>query len=144
VGSETDINALALSHETRNILAAEAVADSANFLRTLLLHVGQRLLDDRVDGVRQVALALGPALCQPGHDVEVAASELVELDGVALEEVGHDDPVAVGGELVGDQLGVDEGVAHYVGQDDDGVGGVFGFGIADVGRDWAESVSSKH
>jgi hypothetical protein len=107
VSSETNVDALALGQETRNVLAAEAVADSTDLLRTLLLHVCQGLLDDRVDGVRQVALALGSALGQPLHDVKVSSAELVELDGVTLEKIGHDDPVAVGGELVGDQLGVD-------------------------------------
>jgi hypothetical protein len=135
VSGETDIDALALGQETRNVLAAKAVADGANLLRALLLHVCQSLLDDRVDGVRQVALALGAALGQPLHDVEVSSAELVELDGVALEEVGHDGPVAVGGELVGDQLGVDQGVAHDIGKDDDGVGGVLVLGVGDVGGD---------
>lgn len=135
VSGETDIDALALGQETRNVLATKAVADSTNLLRTLLLHVCQSLLDNRVDGVRQVALALRAALGQPSHDVEVACSELVELNGVALEEIGHDDPVAVGGELVGDQLRVDKGVAHDIGKDDDGVGGVLVLGVADVGGD---------
>lgn len=36
-----------------------------------------------------------------------------------MEEVGHADEVAVGGELVGDQLGVDEGVADDVGEEED-------------------------
>jgi hypothetical protein len=141
VSSETNIDALALGQETRNVLAAEAVADGTNLLRTLLLHVCQSLLDNRVDGVRQVALALGAALGQPLHDVEVSAAELVELDGVALEEVGHDGPVAVGGELVGDQLGVDQGVAHDIGENDDGVGGVLVLGVGDVGGDWRGGVS---
>jgi hypothetical protein len=136
VSSETNVDALALGQETRNVLAAEAVADSANLLRALLLHVCQSLLDDRVDSVRQVALALGAALGQPLHDVKVSSAELVELDGVALKKIGHDDPVAVGGELVGDQLGVDEGVAHDIGKDDDGVCGVLVLGVADVGGDW--------
>jgi hypothetical protein len=78
VSGETDIDALALGQETRNVLAAKAVADGANLLRALLLHVCQSLLDDRVDGVRQVALALRTTLCQPMHDVKVSA-DLVEL-----------------------------------------------------------------
>jgi hypothetical protein len=131
VRSVSNINALALGQEARNVLAAKAVSDRANLLRALLLHVRQRRLDDRVDLVRQVALALGAALLQPGHDVEVFGA--VELHGVALEEVGHDDVVAVGSELVGDELGVDELMADHVGEDDDGGGGVFGLGEGDVG-----------
>lgn len=129
-----DIDTLALGQEAGDVLAAEAVADGTDLLRALLLHVCQSLLDDRVDGVRQVALALGTALLQPGHDVEVLGA--VQLDGVAFEKVGHDDPVAVGGELVGDELGVDEFMADHVGQNDNGGGGVLGLGVGDVGRDW--------
>lgn len=52
-----------------------------------------------------------------------------------MEEIGHDDVVAVGGELVGDELGVDELMADHVGEDDDGGGSVFGLGEGDVGGD---------
>lgn len=133
MGGVSDINTLALGQEARNVFAAKAVSDGTDLLRALLLHVCKGLLDDRVDGVRQVALAFGASLLQPGHDVEVFGP--VELDRVALEEVGHDGVVAVGGELVGDQLGVDELMADHVGEDDDGGGGVLGFGVGDVGGD---------
>ena len=131
--SVSNIDALALGQEARDVLAAKAVSDGTDLLRALLLHVRQRLLDDRVDLVGQVALALRAALLQPSHDVEVLGA--VELDGVALEEIGHDDEVAVGGELVGDELGVDELMADHVGKDDDGGGGVLGLGKGDVGGD---------
>lgn len=134
MSSVTNIDALALGQEASDVLSTKAVSDGADLLRALLLHVGDGLLDDRVDRVGQVALAFGAALLQPGHDVEVFGP--VELDGVALEEVGHDDIVAVGGELVGDELGVDELMADHVGEDDDGGGGVLGLGESDVGRDW--------
>jgi hypothetical protein len=133
VRSVSNINALALGQKARNVLAAKAVTHRADLLRALFLHVRQRLLDDRVHGVGQVALAFRAALLQPRHDIEVLWA--VEFDGIALEEVGHDDIVAVGGELVGDELGVDEFVADDVGEDDDGGGGVFGFGEGDVGGD---------
>jgi hypothetical protein len=133
VCSVSDIDALALGQEASDVLAAKAVSDGTDLLRALLLHVCQRLLDNRVDLVGQVALALRAALLQPGHDVEVLGA--VELDGVALEEIGHDDEVAVGGELVGDELGVDELMADHVGEDDDGGGGVLGLGEGDVGGD---------
>jgi hypothetical protein len=129
----TNINALALSQEARDVLSTKAVSNRADLLRALLLHVRQSLLDDRVNGVRQVALAFGAALLQPVHDVEALGR--VELHGVALEEVGHDDVVAVGGELVGDELGVDELMADNVGEDDDGGGSVLGLWEGDVGRD---------
>ena len=52
---------------------------------------------------------------------EIKALGLVQRHGVAVEEVGHADQVAVGGELVGDQLGVDEAVAEDVGDEEDAV-----------------------
>lgn len=58
----SNIDALALGHETSDVLAAEAVSDGADLLRALLFHVCQCLLDDRVDLVWQVALAFGAAL----------------------------------------------------------------------------------
>lgn len=128
-----DVDALALGQKASDVLAAKAVSDGTDLLRALLLHVCEGLLDDRVDGVGQVALAFRAALLEPGHDVEVLGA--VELHGVALEEVGHDDVVAVGGELVGDELGVDELMADHVGEDDDGGGGVLGLGVGDVGGD---------
>lgn len=54
---------------------------------------------------------------QPLRPVE--SGGLVQGYGVAMEEVGHADEVAVGGELVGHQLGVDEGVADDVGEEED-------------------------
>jgi hypothetical protein len=55
---------------------------------------------------------------EPFHDVEVARA--VELDWVAVEEIGHHHEVAVGGELVGDQVGVVEAVANDVCDAEDG------------------------
>lgn len=49
----------------------------------------------------------------PFHNVKVPWA--VERDRIAVEEVGHEHKVAVGGELVGDELGVDEAVADHVG-----------------------------
>ena len=144
VCSVSDVNALALGQEASNVLAAKAVSDGTNLLRALLFHVRQSLLDNRVDLVGKVALALRATLLQPSHDVEILGA--VELDGVALEEIGHDDEVAVGGELVGDELGVDELMADHVGEDDDGDGGVLGLGVGDVGGDlggWLDRVIER-
>jgi hypothetical protein len=41
----------------------------------------------------------------------------IQWDGVAMEQIGHDDEVAIGGELVGDQLGIYKFVANDVGED---------------------------
>ena len=90
-------------------LGAETIADRADGLAAqLALHVLEDLLDDGVDLFGRVARAFA-AVLQPVHDVEALGA--VQGDGVAVEEVGHDDEVAVGGELVGDELGVDEAVA---------------------------------
>lgn len=50
-----------------------------------------------------------------------------------MEEVGHDDEVAVGGVLVGEELGVDVLVADYVGEEEDCVFGRFGGRVGEVG-----------
>lgn len=114
-----------------HVLGAEAVSHATDALAAQLgAHLDERGVDDRVDRGRQVA---GWAL-EPFLHVEPCGP--VQGDGVAVEEVRHDDEVAVGGELVGDELGVDEGVADHVGKDEDGVLGGFGGGVGEVGLDW--------
>ena len=54
----------------------------------------------------------------PLHDVEVARA--IERNGILVKEVGHHNKVAIGGKLVGDQLGVVEAVADHVGDAWDG------------------------
>lgn len=99
-------------------LCAEAVADCTNLLDAVLLLEGlDGLLDDGVDGLLGVGVLAVGALLDPGHDV--LAAEAAEGDGVAVEEVRHEGQVAVGGELVGDQLGVLPDAEH-VGQVEDG------------------------
>ena len=80
--------------EAADVLGAEAVSGAADALAAeRAAHLLQHRLDDWVHVLRQVVL-------QPGHQVE--ARWPVDLDRVAVEEVGHHDEVAVGGELVGD------------------------------------------
>lgn len=50
---------------------------------------------------------------QPLHYVEVAGA--VQGDGILVEEIWHEDEVAVCCELVGDELGIIETMADYVG-----------------------------
>jgi len=101
------------------VFAAEAVAHGADFLASIFRpHLDQTRVDDRIDHGRQVCdLFLIILSLYPLHDVKVARS--VEWDGVAMEQVGHHDKVAVGRELVGDELCVDEAVADDVGDNQD-------------------------
>ena len=65
------------------------------------------------------ALLLVILALQPCLDVE--ATGAVECDWVTVEEVGHQRDVAVGGEGVGDELGVGEFVAYDIGDPGGGV-----------------------
>lgn len=60
----------------------------------------------------------------------------VQLIWIAVEKVGHDDQVAVRGELVGDELLVDEFMAEHVSQEEDCILGVSVFGVGEVGFGW--------
>ena len=102
-----------------DVLGAEAVSHCADLLAVVhSAHLDERRVDDGVDIRRQVGrfLRVVSAL-QPLLDVKVAWS--VQWDRVATEHVRHYDEVAVGGELVGDQLGVDEFVPDHVGDEED-------------------------
>ena len=95
------IDALAFGREAGDVFGAEAVAHAPDFLHAeVAFHFFDHGFDDGVDLAWAVAFAFRAGLLQPGHDVEVGRA--VEGDGVAFEEVGHYDEVAVGGELVGD------------------------------------------
>lgn len=52
-------------------------------------------------------------VAEPLEEIEAGGPH--QRHGVAVEEVGHADEVAGGGELVGEQLEVDEFVAEDVG-----------------------------
>ena len=113
-----------------DVLPAEAVPHGADALGAhRLAQVRDELLDQRLRPVDAVVL-------DPAGEVEVGGP--VQRDGVAEEHVGHVGEVAVGGELVGDQLGVLEAVADDVGDDEDGDGGVGGGGTGDVGFRWGD------
>ena len=54
------------------------------------------------------------ATLQPLRNVEVAGT--VKLDGILVEQVRHQNQIAIGGDLVGDELCVQELVSHDVGE----------------------------
>ena len=95
-------------------------------------------VDDRVDGWGEVRSFVGAVFAlHPLWELEAVGP--VEGDGVAGEEVRHGDEVAVGGELVGEELGVYEGVADHVGDEDDRLGWVrVVWGKGEVRFDWKE------
>lgn len=113
---------------TDNVLSAEAVADSTNLLDAEgLTHVLDGLLDD---GVHVGGLVLG----QPGGQVSLAGLHGFDGDLVALEQIREDGQVAIGGELVGEKLGVGED-AEDVGQEKDSLVDALVLGVGDVGVD---------
>ena len=148
-----DFDAFPFGAETCYIFRAKAVPDASNLLHA---HAGFHPLDDGfddgVDLAWSVAFALWAAFLQPGH--EVKAFRAVERDGIAFEEVGDDDKVAISSEVVGDavrdrvsdlngleidnsslQLHVYELVSDDVREDEDGIGCLLVFRIGEVCRD---------
>lgn len=89
------------------------------------------LLHDGVDLCGCVASRRSGA-CEPFHNIEVVGA--VERDWIAFEEVGHNDEVAICGELIGNELGVDKFMADDIGEDENGGGCVFAFWVGEVGR----------
>ena len=76
-------------------------------------HLDQARIDDGVHHRRQVRLFIWVVFSsQPFLDIEVAGS--VERNRVLVEDVGHQDEIAIGSELIGDELCVVEAVADNV------------------------------
>jgi hypothetical protein len=99
-------------------LCAKAVADAADLGdAVLLLEDLDGLLDDGVDVLLGMGVLAVRALCEPVHDVHVTKAGWG--DGVAVEEIGHQGQVAVGSELVGNELRVAPD-ADSVGQQENG------------------------
>lgn len=96
-----------------DVAAAKTVVNAADALDAeLVAHLANNVFDDGLD-------MLGQMVLEPVHDLEALGP--IQRDGVSLEQVGHDDEVAMLGELVGQKLGVDELVADHVGEDQDGM-----------------------
>lgn len=124
VSGVTDVD-LAGLQVAGDILATEAVADSTDLLDAeSLTHVLDGLLDDGVD-------VGGLVVGQPGGQIGLAGLHGGDGDLVTLEQVGDDSQVAIGGELVGEELGVGEN-AEDIGQEEDGLVGALVLRVGDV------------
>ena len=127
---EAHADAFAASHVPGNILGSETVAHRAQFLHS---QVARHLLEHRFDnGIRLVgamAFALGTATLQPFHDIGPF------LDSIALEEIRHDDEIAVRGVLVSDELGVDQVVTPDIRDEQDRVRRILRLGVGEVRLD---------
>jgi len=122
-----------LFKKAHHILCAKAIPGRADPLDAVLfLERLEYLLDNGVNDLKRL---VGAPL------VHVEVRRAVQRDGVPVEKIGHDDEVAVGGKLVGDELGVDKAAADDVGEDEDGVFGGFGRGVGEVGVDCTDAVS---
>lgn len=93
---------------TSDVLAPIAVSNPSNALTALFLaHVSNGSVNDWVCHGREVVL-------QPGHDVEIPLA--LDGDRIAMKQVGQDHEVAIGGKLVGNQLGINQFGAEDVGE----------------------------
>lgn len=97
---------LPLVQKSSHVFCAEAVPDGPQTLDTeVSLHLFDTGVDNWIDDSGLVAL-------YPIHDLE--SLWWIELDGVAVEEIGHDDQVAIRCVLVCDEFGVYEFVSDYI------------------------------
>lgn len=131
VGDVGDVNAAL--EVADGVLCAEAVAEGADLCRAVLLleslDAGD---DDGVDLGGCVRLLVVGAIEDPVDDI------LSRCELVAVEDVGDDGGVAVGGELVGDQLRVRVDAPDVRDEDQAGAGvGLVGGRLGDVGLDGA-------
>jgi hypothetical protein len=88
----------------RAYLCAKAVANGTNLLDAQITQRLDALDDDGVNGLGGVRVVASRSLGHPGPKVKVARP--VQAEGVAVEDVGHQDGVALGGKIVGQQLAV--------------------------------------
>lgn len=106
---------LSLIQKPSHILCSKAISDSSQTLDTKLsLHLFDTRIHDWINDTCQVSL-------YPFHELE--SLWWVELHWVAVEEIWHDDEVAICCVLVCDELSVYKFVADHVCEEEDGVGG---------------------
>lgn len=123
---------------TNHVFGTETVTHRTDLLTVMLgTHRHEARVNDRVDSWREMGdLLLRVLALHPLLDVEVAWT--VQRDGVAVKEVGHHNEVAVCGELVCNELGVDRFVPDHVGDEQDAVFGRLVFRVRVVDFNVAE------
>lgn len=87
----------------RTYLGAEAVSNRSNLGKTLVLEVLDSLDNNGVDLSGSMGVVAVATLCDPAHDIDIDRG--VGHD-IAVEDVGDNSGVAIGGELVGHELAV--------------------------------------
>lgn len=107
-------------------LATEAVPDTSNALDTEVL---ADVLDGSLNnGVNNGRLVVG----DPRGQVGLSRLHIGELDGVAAEEVRDHGEVAIVGELVGEELGVDVDSEDVAENDNGLLGRLVALGVDEV------------
>lgn len=91
--SDIDLAGRAGLEVATDVPAAKAVANAANTLDAeLLTHLTDNIVNDGLD-------VLGQMVLEPLHDLEALGP--IQRHGIALEQVGHHNKIAMRGELVG-------------------------------------------
>jgi hypothetical protein len=97
---KTNINPSTLLQKPNHILGPKTITHTPNPLITLLLQILNTLLHNRIHEFPRMSIIPACPFRQPSHQIE--AIWAVEGELVAIEEIGDECVVAVGGELVGD------------------------------------------
>lgn len=101
--------------ETGDVFAAKAIANATNLVTSQ--RATHLLENSTYDGIDMSWIMV----LQPFHDLETLRA--VHGHRIVVEQIGHDDKVAISSILVSDELRVDELVPYHVGEDEDSVGG---------------------
>lgn len=108
----------------------EAIPDCPDAFRTKVgLQLRKHSPDNGLDALWQMTWRA----LEPAHEIKVRGA--IQRDWIAVEQVGHDDEVAIGRQLVGDELGVREAVADDISEEQDGALGRAVRGTRHVGLD---------
>lgn len=97
---KTNINSPTLLQKPNHILRTKTIPHTPNPLITLLLQILNTLLHNRIHEFPRMSIIPARPFHQPCHQIEAIGA--VEGELVAIEEIGDEGVVAVGGELVRD------------------------------------------